>query len=105
MSATETKPVRGTAVRAANPDDATRDTRDAVKRDAEQRNSPEANQKTAGPSHKFKLKYGEIEDTIEVEHRHAGQAEIEARAQFNDRLPKKMRRPNPREVKVEKIAG
>jgi len=104
VSETTTKqPPRGTAIRAANPDDATTEARAAVKRDAERRNSPEANQKSAGPVHKFKLKYGEFEDTIEVEHRHPGQAEIEARAQFNDKLPKKMRRPNPREVQVQAL--
>lgn len=98
---TDTKqPVRGTVLNAVDPKTATEAARKAVREDAERRNSPAAHQKSAGPLHRFKLKYGEIEDTIEVEHRHPGQAEIEARAQFNDKLPKKMRRPNPREVQV-----
>jgi hypothetical protein len=91
---------QGTAIKAANPDDATPEAREARAKNAIARQSPEVNKPEPGPVHKFTLTYGEHTETIGVAHRHKGQAELEARALFNDKLPKKVRRPGPREVSV-----
>jgi hypothetical protein len=94
--------LRGTAMKAVDPKDAAPEAREAVVKDALQRNAPEAHQRNPGPTHKFKLTYQSFSEVIEVENRHPGQAEIDARALFNDRIKK---RPDPRHVSVERLSA
>jgi hypothetical protein len=97
---------RGTANVAVNPETATDEYRSKVKRDAESRNSPKSHKEEAGPKHSFKLSFEGIEKTIVVNHRHDEQAMLEARAVFGDIIhAATKKRPNPREVKCEKIAA